>query len=144
LKKIELPSEALAKELQKFLQDRRFVVEDRASASILFPDEMKPSDWSNLKSVVDKWGRGRQLEVVESLRLQPVKRPKPETEDKEKEADTHAELVKKIDSMGPDKAEERYNYLQNKPIRELTDAEYDERLELAQRNFKKWRINNQR
>ncbi len=119
------------------------MVEDRTSASILFPSEMKPSDWSNLKSVVDKWGRGRQLEVVESLRLQPLKRPKPETEDKEEEADTHAELAKKIDSMGPDKAEERYNYLQNKPIRELTDAEYDERLELAQRNFKKWRISTQ-
>jgi ketosteroid isomerase-like protein len=43
------------------------------------------------------------------------------------------EAKKKLDSLTPQMAEERYNYLSGKPISELTDAEYEERLALAER-----------
>ncbi len=98
---------------------------------------MKPSEWSSLKGVVEKWASGKQLKVVESLRLQSLQPTKGES--KEKEVDRSAEVKKKIDSLTPQMAEQRYNYLQSRPIGELTDAEYDERLALAQRDFKKGR-----
>jgi hypothetical protein len=137
LRKIELPSEALAKELQKHLQERRFAAHDRVSATLQFPDDIKSSDWSSLKGAVEKWASGRQLKVVESLRLQSLQHAK--VESKEKEVETSAEVKKKLDNLTPEIAEQRYNYLQSKPIGELTDAEYDERLELAQWDFKKGR-----
>jgi len=43
------------------------------------------------------------------------------------------ELKRKLDSLSPQMAEERYKYLSSRPIGELTDAEYDERLALAQK-----------
>lgn len=58
----------------------------------------------------------------------------PEVTQKEvdqKESDE--ELKKKLDSLSPQAAEERYQYLSSRPIAELTDAEYGERLALAQR-----------
>ena len=42
-------------------------------------------------------------------------------------------VKEKLDSLTPQMAEERYNYLSGKPISELTDAEYEERLALAER-----------
>jgi hypothetical protein len=138
LKKIELPSEALAKELQRHLLERKFAIKDRATTTLRFPDEMKSSEWSSVKAAVEKWASGKHLESVESIKLQPLQPAKREKEDKEKEVDKQGELRKKIDGLTPQMAEERYNYLQSKPIGELTDEEYDERLELAQRDFKKW------
>jgi hypothetical protein len=137
LRKIELPSEALAKELQIYLQARRFAIQGRASASIQFPEDMKPSEWSTIKAVVEKWAGGRQLKVVESLKLESTQSAKLESD--EEEADRLSEVKKKLDSLTPEMAEQRYNYLQSRPIGELTDAEYDERLELAQRDWKKIR-----
>ena len=137
MRKIELPSEALAKELQSHLQERKFAIHDRASATIQFPDDMKPSEWSRLKGAVEKWASGKQLKVVESLRLQSLQSTR--VESREKEAERSAEMKKKIDSLTPQMAEQRYNYLQSRPIGELTDVEYDERLALAQLDFKKGR-----
>lgn len=91
---------------------------------------MNPSQWSSLKGTVEKWAKGRRLEVVESLKLQP---PRPEaTQGKVKSKELEAEMKEKLEGLTPQKAEERYNYLQSKLFSELTDAEYDERLALAQ------------
>jgi hypothetical protein len=136
LKKIELPSEALAKELQRHLQERRFPIHDRVIETILVPDDLKPSEWSSLKGTVEKWASGKQLKVVESLKLQPLE-PTKKDESNEKEVERLSEVKKKLDSLTPEMAEQRYNYLQNLPIGELTDEEYDERLELALRDWKK-------
>jgi hypothetical protein len=43
------------------------------------------------------------------------------------------EAKKKLDGLTPQMAEERYNYLSGRPISELTDAEYEERLALAEK-----------
>jgi len=43
------------------------------------------------------------------------------------------EVKKKLDGLTPQMAEERYDYLSTKPISELTDAEYEERLALAEK-----------
>jgi len=43
------------------------------------------------------------------------------------------EVKKRLDSFTPQMAEERYDYLSKKPISELTDAEYEERLALAEK-----------
>ena len=137
MRKIELPSEALAKELQRHLQEKKFTVYERTSETIQLPDEMKSLEWSILKGAVEKWAKGRQLRVVESLTLQSLQPTK--IESKEKEGESMDELRKRVDSLTPQAAEQRYNYLQSKPIGELTDAEYDERLELAQWDFKKGR-----
>lgn len=92
---------------------------------------MDPSRWSSLKDTVGKWAKGRQLEVIESLRLQS---PKTEaTQQKASPKEQQVDLKKKLENLTPQKAEQRYNYLQSRPISELTDAEYDERLELAQK-----------
>ena len=58
------------------------------------------------------------------------------SEPKEEAGDTaraQEELTKKLESMSPEEAEERYNYLNAKSISELTDEEYEERLALAQK-----------
>ena len=73
--------------------------------------------------------------MVESLRLQPLQPTKGESNGKE--VDRSEEVKKKIDSLTPQMAEQRYNYLQSKPIGELTDAEYDERLALASSTSRK-------
>jgi len=130
-KSIELPSEELAEELQKYLKDRRFdsATYDKARKTIRFPDGMNPAEWSSARSTIEKWARGRNMEVSESMKLQPKQEPAQASMDsKEREA----ELKKKLDALAPEKAEERYNYLRSKSISELTDAEYEERLALAQ------------
>jgi hypothetical protein len=43
------------------------------------------------------------------------------------------DVKKKLDGLTPQMAEERYNYLSSRPISELTDAEYEERLALAEK-----------
>ena len=47
------------------------------------------------------------------------------------------ELKKRLDSLSPQMAEERYEYLSAKRLGELTDAEYEERLALVERLSKK-------
>jgi len=131
LRKIELPSEALAKELQRHLQEKRFAVHGRAYDALQFPDDMKPSEWAGVRGTVEKWASGRQLRVVESLRLQTVKGEA--KQEKVNPKVLEAEVNRRLETLTPSKAEERYNYLQSRPISELTDAEYDERLALAQR-----------
>jgi hypothetical protein len=42
-------------------------------------------------------------------------------------------VKKKLDGLTPQMVEERYDYLSTKPISELTDAEYEERLALAEK-----------
>ncbi len=134
MRKIELPSEGLAKELQRHLQERKFAVQNRSSETIQFPDDMKPSEWSTLKSAIEKWASGRQLKVVESLRIESSQTTKEKSKAQE---DERLAEVKKLDSFTPQMAEQRYKYLQRKPIGELTVAEYDERLALAQRGWKR-------
>jgi len=132
LRKIELPSEELAEELQRHLQDRRFTgaTYDETRRAIQFPDSMSPSQWSSLRDTVEKWAKGRQMEVVESLELQP--RPEA-TQEKAKPNEPEAEAKKKLEGLTPKEAEERYNHLLGKSVSELTDAEFEERLALAQR-----------
>lgn len=43
------------------------------------------------------------------------------------------EVKKKLEGFTPQMAVERYNYLSRKPISELTNAEYEERLALAEK-----------
>jgi hypothetical protein len=137
LREIELPSEELAEELQRHLQDRRFTgaTYDKAHKTIHFPDNMGSSQWSILRSTVEKWAKGRRLEVVESLKLQPLKPEATQAEVNPKEV--QEEVKKRLEGLTPQKAEERYNYLQSRPISELTDAEIEERLALAQRKPEK-------
>jgi hypothetical protein len=137
LRQIELPSEELAEELQKHLQERRFtgVTYDKAQKTIHFPDNMGSSQWSILRGTVEKWAKGKRLEVVESLKLQS---PIPEvTRGEVNPKEVEAQVKKKLEGLTPQKAEERYNYLQSRPISELTDAEIEERLALAQRKPEK-------
>lgn len=50
------------------------------------------------------------------------------------EEEVHAqEVKKKVEALSPQMAEERYNYLLSKSLSELTDAEYEERLALAEK-----------
>jgi len=131
LRKIELPSEELAEELQKHLQDRKFTgaTYDKGRRTIQYPDSMNPSQWSSLKGTVEKWAKGRRLEVVESLKLQSPRPEAPQVRVSSKNQE--AEVKKKLESLTPQEAQERFNYLQSKPFSELTDTEYDERLALA-------------
>jgi hypothetical protein len=136
LRKIELPSEQLAEELHRHLQDKRFAVAsyDKARRTIEFPDGMSPSQWSSLRDTVEKWAKGRRLAVVESLKLQPMPEAAQEKVSPEK---VDAEVKKRLEGLTPQKAEERYKYLQSKSVSELTEAEFEERLALAQRASKK-------
>ena len=137
MRKIELPSEELAEELQTLLHEKRFTgsTYDKARRTIQFPDSMDSSQWSSLRSAVEKWGKGRRLEVVESLRLQYHK---PDAAQARVDPKTlQAEVKKKVDGLSSQKAEERYLYLSSKPLSELSDAEYQERLALAQRPSEK-------
>jgi hypothetical protein len=148
LRKIELPSEKLAEELQRHLQDKRFAgaTFDDARKVIQFPERMNPSQWSSLKDTVEKWAKGKRMEVVESLELHPrpeaaeeeSKPNEPETEAKKKleeeaKKKLEEEAKKKLEGLTPKEAEERYNLLLSKSVSELTDAEFEERLALAQR-----------
>jgi hypothetical protein len=140
LRHIELPSEALAKELQRYLQERRLEAGERNSASIRFSSEMKEPQWIRIKGTVEKWARGRQMNINETMKLLETESPSAESDQEiKKRSQSEKELKARIDALTPEMARERYNYLQSKPIGELTDDEYDERLELAQRDFKKTR-----
>jgi hypothetical protein len=137
LRKIELPSEDLAEQLQRHLKEKSFTgaVYEKGHKTIQFPDDLDPSQWSSLKTTVEKWGKGRHLEVVESLRLQATKPEAPQTKADPKVLE--AEVKKKLDRLTPQSAEERYKYLLSRPISELTDSEFEERLALVQRSADK-------
>jgi hypothetical protein len=158
LRRIELPSEDLAEELRGHLEGKRYrdLTYDKARRAIYFPDDVDPSQWSGVTATVEKWARGKNLEVVASMRLQyhkgegapprteskgePRGEPKGEQKADESAADPRvlaADAKKKVDGLTPEKAEARYLYLSSKPLGELTDAEYQERITLAQRSFEK-------
>jgi hypothetical protein len=136
MRKIELPSDQLGEELEKHLQDKRFSggTYDKGRKAIQFPDNMDPSQWSSLRGTVEKWAKGKDLDVVESLKLQHPRHEtaQPKVDPKELEA----EVKKRLDKLTPQTAEERYRYLQSRPISELTEAEFEERLALAARSDK--------
>ena len=96
-----------------------------------------PSQWTSIRGTVEKWAKGRNLEVLESLTLQS---PRPEAQGKANPKEIEAEVKKRLEKLEPQKAEERYNYLRGKPISELTDAEFEERLALAQRKWDKVKV----
>ncbi len=130
--KIELPSDELAEELQKHLIAKRIAGAsyDKARKTIEFPEEMSLVQWSSVRGTVEKWAKGRNLEVEESLKIQSAGPEPPQEKPPSKEQ--QAELKKKLEGMTPREAEARYDYLQGKPFSELTDEEYEERLALAQ------------
>ena len=158
MRRIELPSEDLAEELRGHLEGKRYrdLTYDKGRRAIYFPDDMDPSQWSGVTATVEKWARGKNLEVVASIRLQYHKgegapsRAEQKVEQKgEHKAEQRgeqssvdprvlaADAKKKVDGLTSEKAEERYLYLSSKPLSELTDAEYQERIALAQRSFEK-------
>lgn len=141
MRKIELPSEALAEELRDHLQDKRFTVAnyDKAHRTLQFPDNMNSSQWSSLRSTVEKWTGGADLEVVESLKLQYSRQDARQEKSSQGPSlkELKAEATKKTENLTPDKAEERYRYLQSIPISELSEAEIVERLQLAGRPSEK-------
>jgi len=152
LRKIELQSVELAEELQKHLLERRFAgaAYEKGAKSIEFPENMSLWQWTSLKSTVEKWAKGRRMEVIESLNVESI--PVEPAEQVELPQSTQAieaehqdvdhreietEAKKKLERLTPDTTEERYDYLQSKPLTELTDAEIEERLALAQRKKEK-------
>jgi len=132
LMKIELPSDELAEELQKRLLEKRIVGAsyDKERKTIDFPEEMSLVQWSSVRGTVEKWVKGRSLEVEDTLRIRSTA---PEAaQEKPRSKEEAAELKRRLDAMTLKEAEARYNYLQGKPFSELTDEEYEERLALAQ------------
>ena len=139
MKKIELPSEELAEELQKHLLEKRLAgaTYEKGAKNIEFPGGMSLLQWSTLKGIVEKWAKGRSLEVEESLRILPKEAEVAEgTVSPGELRAREAQVKKKLENLTSDEAEERYNYLQSKPISELTDAEVEERIALVQRKPK--------
>jgi hypothetical protein len=130
--KIELSSEELAEELQKHLQDKRFTggIYDQEQRTIEFSDDLSPAQWAGVRGTVEKWARGKNLEIEESLKIQAPIPEEPQA--KERAREQQAEMKKRLAGLTLQEAEERYNYLQGKPFSELTDAEYEERLALAE------------
>jgi hypothetical protein len=137
LRKIELPSEELAQELQRHLLERKLsdYTYDKGRRTVQFPDGVNASQWSNIRATVEKWAKGKDLDVVESLKIQSSKAEV--KQDKVDSKEQKADIKKKVEKLSPEKAEERYRYLQSRPISELTDAEIEERLVLAQRPSEK-------
>lgn len=139
MRTIEAPSEELAKALHAHLLEKkvRGSVYDGTGATIEFPENMSLAQWLGIVGVVEKWAKGRELETVQSLKV--LKAPEPEEQvdnepaSAEETSRLEAEAKKKVDGLSSDKAEERYIYLSNKPLTELTDEEFQERLLLAQR-----------
>ena len=133
MREIELPSEELAEELQRHLQDTRFAgaTHNKGQRTVQLPDNMNVLQWSSLKGTIEKWAKGRRLEVVESLRLESMgpEAAAPETADPK---EVKEDVKKKLESLTPQMAKERLSLLQSKPFSELTDAEYEERLALTQ------------
>ena len=132
-----MPSEELAHELQKHLQDRRFpsATYDKGRRALQYPENLTASEWSNIRAETEKWAKGRNMELSETLRLQLHQVPQAQPKAEPKFSDE--ELKKKVNALSPEEAEKRYLYLSGKPLSELSDAEYQERLELAQRTLEK-------
>ena len=132
LMKIELPSDELAEELQKRLLEKKIVGAsyDKERKTIEFPEEMSLVQWSSVRGTVEKWVKGRNLEVEDLLKIQSTAPEAPP--EKPRSREEAAELKRRLDAMTLKEAEARYNYLQGKAFSELTDEEYEERLALAQ------------
>jgi predicted Fe-S protein YdhL (DUF1289 family) len=140
MKRIELPSNELAQELQKHLQQKHFPSGnfDKGRRELQFQDGMRESEWSNLKGEVQRWAKEKDLEQSEVLKVQPHKAEQAQTKAEPKESnldpeEIKAEVKKRLASYSPEKAEERYNYLLSKPVMELNDVEFQERIALAAR-----------
>ena len=132
LMKIELPSDELAEELQKHLLEKKHMSAsyDKERKTIEFPEEMSLVQWSSVRGTVEKWVKGRSLEVEDTLKIRSAA---PEAaQEKPRSREEAAELKRRLDAMTLKEAEARYNYLQGKAFSELTDEEYEERLALAQ------------
>ena len=137
LMKIELPSDELAEELQKHLLGKKIVGAsyDKERKTIEFPEEMSLVQWSGVRGTVEKWVKGRNLEVEDTLKILSTA---PEAaQEKPRSSEEAAELKKRLEAMTHTEAEARYNYLQGKAFSELTDEEYEERLALAETLSKK-------
>jgi hypothetical protein len=135
--KIEMPSDELAEELQKRLLEKKIAGAsyDKERKTIEFPEEMSLVQWSSVRGTVEKWVKGRNLEVEDLLKIQSTA---PEaSQEKPRSREEAAELKKRLDAMTLKEAEARYNYLQGKAFSELTDEEYEERLALAETLSKK-------
>jgi hypothetical protein len=130
--KIELSSEELAEELQKHLESKRFTggSYDKVSRTIEFSDDLSPAQWASLRGTVEKWARDRKLEIEESLKIQTPIPEEPQA--KERAMEQQAEMKKRLAALTLQEAEARFNFLQSRPFSELTDAEYEERLALAE------------
>jgi hypothetical protein len=130
--KIELSSEELAEELQKYLQEKRVTggSYDQARRTIEFSDDLSPAQWASLRGTVEKWARGKKLEIEESIKIQAPIPEEPQA--KERAREQQAEIKKRLAALTLQEAEARFNFLQGKPFSELTDAEYEERLALAE------------
>lgn len=130
--KIELSSEELAEELQKHLQEKRFAGAsyDKERRTIEFSDDLSPAQWASLRGTVEKWARGRSLEIEELLKIQAPIPEEPQA--KEMAREQQAEMKKRLAALTLQEAEARFNFLQSRPFSELTDAEYEERLALAE------------
>jgi hypothetical protein len=130
--KIELPSDELAEELQKRLLEKRIAGAsyDKERKTIEFPEEMSLVQWSSVRGTVEKWIKGRNLEVEDTLRILSAA---PEAaQEKPRSREEAEELKRRLGAMTLKDAEARYNYLQGKAFSDLTDEEYEERLALAE------------
>lgn len=131
----------MAQELQKHLQQRHFPGGnfDKGRREVQYPDGMRESEWSNIKAEVERWAKEKGLESSDVLKLQPRKaeqtqsKAEPKKEPAMDPEEIKAEVKKRLDSYTPEKAEERYNYLLSKPLMELNDVDYQERIALAAR-----------
>lgn len=130
-KRIELPSHELAEELRKHLEKSgpEGVSYSMAGSSVDVAEETPSPQWSGVREAVAAWSKGKRLEMSESIKLKGRPLIPQFTPSKD--------VTKKLDSMTPDQAEARFTYLQEKPFSELSDAEYEERLALADSLSKK-------
>jgi hypothetical protein len=139
LKTIEAPSDELAKDLHAHLLAKKVKgpVYAGLGATIEFPESMNLAQWLGVVGIVEKWAKSRQLDVVQSLRVvepvQPGPQPGAEPASAEETSKLEAEAKKRVNDLSSDKAEERYDYLSSKPLTELTEEEFQERILLAQR-----------
>lgn len=133
LKRIELPSHELAEELLRHLEASgpEGVSYTLAGSAVEVPDDTASQQWSGLREAVAAWSRGKRLEMSESIKLKGKPLIPQFTPSKD--------VAKKLDGMTPEQAEARFSYLQEKPFSELSDAEYEERLALADSLSKKQR-----
>lgn len=94
---------------------------------------MKDSEWSAIKGEVEKWAKGKNMDVSELLKIQSRKQESAQHKEEAKEhtKEQEEDMKKRVAALSPEKAEERYAYLSSKPLSELTDLEYMERIALA-------------